>query len=381
MPPIGELPLDATRAVRLYSEGDGLRIVIVSNGVEGLTMTVADRSPDTIQRIAKVVREITLRQAAPPPPPVPVVLRDPIAYGKEAASTHKHFLGAYTIRRTDRGTIVDPSPDGRTTGTCDRCGVSISNVYVFTDPKAGTRMHVGIDCAAKMGVPAEELRRARRYFSDVAQEHERTKRRASAEAARAAEAAERAARLSANAALVEELSMMRNHPAVTAWEVEQIDRAVATVASEGPVWLEEDVSERMERMRDRLAAIRDRISLCETSGLVAGDKSGAIKGEFRVYRKPIVYEPFRYGGAPTYVNFLTDDAGNAFVYKGKKGAAFGSRIRATFSVGEADVRDGLTSTKLYRPRKATIADTAQGEQGPEGEWIAFDEPREVWREW
>jgi len=379
MPPIGELPLDATRIVRLYAEGAGLRIVIVTNGVEGLSMPVADRSPDTIKRIAGVVREIVSRQAAPAPP---VVLRDPIAYGKEAAATHTHFMGAYTIRRTDRGTIVDPSPDGRTTGTCDRCGVAISNVYVFRDPKAGTRMHVGIDCAAKMGVPAEELRRARHYFSDIAKEHDRARRRASAEAARAAEEAERVARLNANAALVEELSMMRNHPAATAWEVGQIDRAVSMVASEGPVWLDEDVdSERMVRMRDALAAIRDRISLCDTSRPVAGDKKGALTGEFRVYRKPIVYEPFHYGSPPTYVNFLTDDAGNAFVYKGTKGAAMGSRIRATFTVGEADTRDGLTSTTLSRPRKATIARMEQGENGPDGGWIDFGEPREVWHEW
>jgi hypothetical protein len=98
-------------------------------------------------------------------------------WGKVGAAQHGRFIGAYRIIVSERGTEVTASPDGRCTGTCDRCGTAIMHVYVFQSSEgARTTMHVGIDCAQKMGVPVEELRAARRYWGEVARESSRDRR-------------------------------------------------------------------------------------------------------------------------------------------------------------------------------------------------------------
>ena len=49
-----------------------------------------------------------------------------IAYGKESATEIGLFISAYRIVVSDRGVSIDGnSPDGRCTGTCDRCGTAI----------------------------------------------------------------------------------------------------------------------------------------------------------------------------------------------------------------------------------------------------------------
>lgn len=57
---IGELPLDATRIVRLTSEGRGMRVAIIDTqtGAETGSMSIPDRSRESIERIAAAVRSL-----------------------------------------------------------------------------------------------------------------------------------------------------------------------------------------------------------------------------------------------------------------------------------------------------------------------------------
>ena len=65
-------------------------------------------------------------------------------YGKEVAGEFDRFEAAYRLIKNDRGCFIDGStPDGRTTGTCDRCGTAIMNVFVFASSKRPGFMHVG----------------------------------------------------------------------------------------------------------------------------------------------------------------------------------------------------------------------------------------------
>lgn len=287
------------------------------------------------------------------PAPLPISERR-IEYGKTAAQEHGRFLGGYRVVMGDRGVSIEGvSPDGRHTGTCDRCGTSIQNVYVFGDRDRQSIMHVGIDCAQMMGYPLASIKSARTFWRD--------QERAAYRAARAASAAERHrleeeaknARLSLHASVVEELRGLLANPNATKYERDQLDRMINSIARNGTDWMEpaEDEQEWCTVSREILASVRDRLGLCATSKLVQGDKKGAITATLRAYRKPIPLEPYTYNAPWTFVNFLTDDKGNAFVYKGSKKVCNGEEIVATFSIEGSDTRDGLTATILKRPRK------------------------------
>jgi hypothetical protein len=292
-------------------------------------------------------------------------------WGKVGAAQHERFIGAYHITVSDRGTHVSPSPDGRTTGTCDRCGTAIMHVYVFQSSEgARTTMHVGIDCAQKMGVPVEELRAARRYWGEVARESSRAAARASAEDRAALREAERRARLAEAAALVEEIDALAAHPHATDYERSALGRVRVAISEEGGEWLEGDLSaEQVEtfncdrydsnahwrtRQRVALQSVRDRLSLTETSVEQGEDldrkgKPAGLRRKLRAYRAPVSFEG-TYG--VTHVSFLTDDRGNAFVHKGSSHCyRYGETVEATWSVAGSDERDGLTATVLKRPRK------------------------------
>lgn len=281
-------------------------------------------------------------------------------YGREAAALHHIFAAAYRIVKDDRGTSIDGgSPDGRCTGTCDRCGTCIMNIYVFSTRDRRSFMHVGIDCAQKMGVPVTELKAARNHWRNVAREAGEVARRASLAERHAAERAAKAARAAANAGLIAELEALADDTNATDYERNAIGATIAhTLASDaGADWADED-SDRYGNdwntdIRARYESIRDRLALCATSrAVVAGKKGLAVT--LRGYRNPIRLEG-QYG--TTYVCFLTDDAGNAFVYKGSHCFGFGRVVECTWSTEGTDTRDGLTATVIKRPRK--FAKTAE----------------------
>ena len=287
-------------------------------------------------------------------------------WGKVGAAQHERFIGAYHITVSDRGTHVSPSPDGRTTGTCDRCGTAIMHVYVFQSSEgARTTMHVGIDCAQKMGVPVEELRAARRYWGEVARESSRAAARASAEDRAALREAERRARLAEAAALVEEIDALAAHPHATDYERSALGRVRVAISEQGGEWLEgpltrEEIDATYDertwqtRRKIELLSVRERLSLVETSVEQGDDldrkgKPAGLRRKLRAYRAPVSFEG-TYG--VTHVSFLTDDRGNAFVHKGSSHCyRYGETVEATWSVAGSDERDGLTATVLKRPRK------------------------------
>ena len=295
--------------------------------------------------------------------------------GLEGAAAHAEFIGAYQIVQTERGVVVTPSPDGRTVGACERCWTCIHNIYVFR-AEGGTTMHVGIDCASKMGLPAEEVRRARGHFRAVARAERmalaRDAERISREERTRREAAERAANLAANAAAVDELDALAANPSATDYERRVLTECRQMIAAEGGDWLDEVDSPREIRLafgdggftraanavrkRVQLASIRTRIALCATSREVAepttkSGKPSGFRAVLRAYRHAIVLNG-AYG--TTFINFLTDDKGNAYVHKGSRVVHYGETIEATWSIEGVDTRDGLTATVLKRPRKVAL---------------------------
>lgn len=281
-----------------------------------------------------------------------------VGFGREGAAQHPFFTAAYRIVKDERGVRVEGgSPDGRCAGTCDRCGISILNIFVFRNRAGDSYMHVGIDCAAKMGIPAEELRKARGHWSGVAREARAAEGRASHAEREAARKVLRAAREVANESLLVELRSLQADPNASDYEREAVGQMVAYVlaSDEGGEWMEPGSpgydARGSEDMRDRLEAIRDRLALCATSRpVVAGKKGLSVK--LRAYRNPVTLPGGPY--ATRYVCFLTDDAGNAFVYKGTRSFGLGRVIEATWSTEGSDERDGLTSTVLMRPRKEKV---------------------------
>jgi hypothetical protein len=240
------------------------------------------------------------------------------------------------------------------------------HVYVFQSSEgARTTMHVGIDCAQKMGVPVEELKRARRYWGDVARESSRAAARASAEDRAALREAERRARLAEAAALVEEIDALAAHPHATDYERSALGRVRVAISEQGGEWLEgpltrEEIDATYDertwqtRRKIELLSVRERLSLVETSVEQGDDldrkgKPAGLRRKLRAYRAPVSFEG-TYG--VTHVSFLTDDRGNAFVHKGSSHCyRYGETVEATWSVAGSDERDGLTATVLKRPRK------------------------------
>jgi hypothetical protein len=291
--------------------------------------------------------------------------------GKIEATEFSRFVTAYVIGKTDRGVTVDgAAPDGRCTGTCDRCGTAIMRVFCFAKPGDLSRlMHVGIDCAQKMGVPLSELRNARGFFAKRKREAEyaahyasQAERRAQEEAAKIAREAERQENLRENAAFVAALNNLHNHPHASKWEKDQLELMVGATANQGTDWLDDpenvEALDGLEysrhlgnlKLRTRLNQIQTRLSLCDTS---KPSENKTIIGTFTAYRDCLVFDGV-YGR--TFRNFLTDGNGNAFVYKGTAfGTEAGDKVSGTFSNGDSETYEGLTSTVLTRPRKTIIA--------------------------
>lgn len=222
---------------------------------------------------------------------------EPVAlgtFGYEAAAIHARFVGYYRVGVGERGTFVSgPSPDGRYTGTCDRCCTAIAHVYVFRSAKTGTYMHVGCDCAQRMGVPVAELKAASRAARDVNRLRTTAAQRAASAAriadARAREAAAREARADRHAALVEELRGLAADPNASEFERSRLEQAVERVLNEGDFTVrrataryrteyETDMTtrevfhgyedarhERAVRLAADVDAARVRLALCHTS--------------------------------------------------------------------------------------------------------------------
>lgn len=278
--------------------------------------------------------------------------RTEIGFGHSDATVCNRFVTAYRIIKGERGVEIDgASPDGRLTGACDRCGTAITNVYVFANRDRTLWMHVGIDCAHKMGVALDELRAAKGHWSAIRREREDAERRASRADAERARIAAQQARLAEAADVVENLERLATSPRATSWEADRINSALATIAHNGLDYLIENDRDSTTGLRDDLVAIIARHDLCDTSIPVRGDKNGALSGEFTAYRTPLAF-PGQFG--TTYVSFLCDGHGHAFVYKGSRPFRLGAAIRGTFTVDGADTRDGLTSTRLARPRKLLV---------------------------
>ena len=261
--------------------------------------------------------------------------------GKDTAVHFRFAAGSYRIRVCpSRGTVVDGcSPDARYTGTCDRCGIAILNVHCFEsrNPEYPGYMHVGIDCAAKMGVPLEELRTARNFIRD----HERAKARKLAEQARAEArmTREQAMRI-AFADVLDRIAAVEAHPCASDYEKDAAGRMVLIV-------LDGSWDREWKNHAGWLASIEDRLALTSTSK--AQPDGGRFTALFTVYRRPFGLEGF-YG--ITYINFLRDSQGNAYVYKGsRRMGGVGEEFTATFTVKGVDERDGLVSTLLARPSK------------------------------
>lgn len=284
-------------------------------------------------------------------------------HGREAAASHGTFVSAYSIVETRLGKkIVGSSPDGRLDFMCMRCLRDLKNVYVFTNAEQNSFMHVGMDCAEKMGISVEELRKAAGHFDRLENED---RRRASAEQRRA-EAEAREAKTRANreacAALVSEIEALLTNPALTSFEANVLHNALSACEANPnwyePEWLVDSHDEWQKmyhnkgeylysKLSARLDSVRERLALAATSKPVTGKH---ITGAFRGYRPHIELDGFH--GGKTYVSFVTDDAGNAYVIKSAEFIVRqGCTVIGTFSLGESETRDGLTATRLLRPRK------------------------------
>lgn len=261
--------------------------------------------------------------------------------GKDIAQHFRVFRCGYRIiKDPTRGVLIaGASPDGRYTGTCDRCGTAILNVSCFAsdDPERPGFMHVGIDCAQRMGVPLSELRKARTYVRN----HERSKRReAAAKVAKAAQQEREAVRREAYKPLLDRLAAVSENSNASDFERDWCDRKAELVVSAGFEpreidWLVLDSAE-------------TRLALCESS---VAQEGKAVTTTFTVYRTPIALDGF-YG--VTLINFFHDQQGNAYVHKGSKSWGYpGSEFTATFSIKGKETRDGLVSTQVNRPRKST----------------------------
>ena len=274
------------------------------------------------------------------------------AYGKEAAARHRNYLGGYTIKKTDRGVnIQGASPDGRLTGTCDRCGTAISDVFVFADASGKSLMHVGIDCAEKMGVPLEVLKQIAREMRWLKGTDERAARRLSREEAERMVAAERRATLEANRETVAELDAFSRDPNATEWDRRMVESVIRYIANNGAQWLADPQSIQELGFVGHVEAIRDRLALARTSRHV-GVVGKPFAKPLRAYRNVVVIQG-AYGDS--YLSFLTDDEGNAFFVKGSKPVERGKIVRATWTVkGHGESREGVPETVLERPRKGVL---------------------------
>ena len=248
---------------------------------------------------------------------------------KIKAQNYGIFQSAYKVRGRIGG-FTGHSSDARVCDTCERCGMWLMNVYVFANADGDT-MHVGIDCAAKMGADLSELRKARRFFSDS------EKSIANANA-RALHQAKHDALVLANRLVFAEsiafLESLLDADNLNAFELNAVKTAIGCY--------ELGATPR----RDYLPSILERLELCETSeALPVGDKLKAKS--MTCYRDFIALDGY-YG--VTYINFMTDGV-SAYVYKGSHAFMRLDTLTANWTVKGSETRDGLTSTVIQRPSK------------------------------
>lgn len=368
---LAEATFDATRVARfLRSPAGALRVALVNvaTGAEFGSLPLANASREELARVMGIVgamraRLVAAPVTAPEPPAcvLPEVVPAPLArrhhgyaeaWGKDAATRHLNYVTGYTIKKTDNGvTIQGDSPDGKLTGTCDRCGTAISDVFVFSDDTGRSLMHVGIDCAGKMGVPLDVLKQIAREMRGLKDAVKREQRRLSREEATRVLAAERRAMLEANKETVNELESLSRDPHATEWDQRQIGFAIKYVSHSGSQWLTDPQSDQEQKLKDQVESIQDRLALSRTSQYV-GTVGKTFTGSLRAYRPVIVVET-AYG--PSFRSFLTDDRGNAFFFKGSKPVVKDAIVRATWTVKAHDLsRDGFAETTLERPRKGVL---------------------------
>jgi len=286
-----------------------------------------------------------------------------LQFGKESAGRHLYFVSSYRLVETERGRFVEgSSPDGRQEFMCCRCGIDLHNVFVFTDNTKQSFMHVGIDCAKKMGIPLAELSKANAFWKNYQSPEQRAAAAAEKRAADNAREAKQRANLEANAALVLELEALKSDPNLTSYERNVIESALEACAWHSGWYTQDWLVDSYHGWRNdrqnvhtslsaRLDSVRERLALCKTSRRVEGtgkDKR-TYKGTLRAYRPHFEIESV-YGN--TTISYLTDDCGNAFFVKSAEFyVRHGCSITGTFSIDDVDVRDGLIATRLMRPRK------------------------------
>ena len=278
-------------------------------------------------------------------------------YGFEDAGRFRYFVSEYHIQKANEygpGGVEGASPDGIYTGTCDRCGTAIMNIYVFTDGVGF--MHVGIDCAMIMGVPPEELKKAKQaHYSTLrdTRAKQREARYAKIRETREQEEArmEREAREAAPD-LFSRIDALLAHPQASK-RAKDAAGAYARYLVLHPEdifntsWLAEFVRYEMEA---GLAANSDYV----------GKEGEAITLNLMAHRDRYRFDS-PYGGGN--INFLTDGR-NIFILKSSTyGFDTGDRVAGTFTIKAHTLRDGVRQTELARPRKTKIMRNGEEEKG------------------
>lgn len=258
-------------------------------------------------------------------------------------------------------------------GTCDVCGTGIMYAYRI-EASNGAQFEVGCDCLRKTDDTQliAEMRAADRAAEREAWYNSPEAREArEREASRlAAVEAERAANREMHAAWLAEISAMLESPAATDFEKRVLRSCRYDAETYGfgrssydvfrdpsscESRFERDRIEAQNRRNGAVLATIARLALCRTS-----THATAARGALRCYRDALSFDG-QYG--VTYVNFLTDGE-RAYVYRGGSFCVrVGDVVTATWSVGDADTRDGLVSTRLLRPRKIAIQYRFRSEVG------------------
>lgn len=235
------------------------------------------------------------------------------------------FAGAYHVIN---GAFEGFNPDTAQNYVCERCGTGLMHVYVFTDGL--TFAHVGIDCAKKMGVPADQLKLARTFF-----ELELAARTAATAAQRQADFVT-ANRLEFAADLADLVELLKND-CLNDFEKNAIAQQIACV------------EHNVRNSKNYVAKIKIRIALVRTSAALVAGKIASLT--LRAWRDSVVLYG-NYGASA--INFLTDGV-NSYIYKG---AAItlreGDTVTAGWTVTESELRDGLTSSRINRPTKMQV---------------------------
>lgn len=252
--------------------------------------------------------------------------------GKTLAQDFNKFAGAYHLVHNQHGSMSFEgySPDGKQNYICERCGQSLMNVYVFTNDK-NEYMHVGIDCAEKMGVPLSELRSAKTFYAREESRKNELTRKSIQEKFITANREKFANEIT----FLE--SLLIDTP-INDFERNVIQQEISS--------LEQDVDS--GKGKDFLLGILSRLTLVKTSVKIDKVK---ITGTLRAYRNCVILQGF-YGA--TFINFLTDGI-NSYVYKGSAyGLFLNDTITAGWNVVGDDTRDGLLSTVINRPSKVVV---------------------------